>query len=316
MRITTLCSEDKGVNPQGMALISMLTTWQLIALNGTGKYANSGTHTCYTSNKGMSVIDYVIVTYAAAHLIGKFTVGEISPNSDPTPLHVWLKVPNHLKRNEIKAETWSYKMQLPKKKDYATLLDQILTMNPIPSDITQTWDIFKHAMYEALEATMGKAHTKGKKVKGLPHNSWFDIECKEAKRSLRLAQKSMEDWSEAAKAYTTLKRQKRGKFELHREQEALALFKKDPKGQWSKIKGRKHEIYGDISPESMYAYVEKLYVHEEIKEMPMPTKETCIRNYLDADAHKGNMYTNKGDAHAHAHKGNMYTKLLGRRCGE
>ncbi|MCO5574006.1 hypothetical protein L7F22_027784 [Adiantum nelumboides] len=167
-----------------------------------------------------------VVVYGA-HRVGKFTVGEISPNSDHTPLHVWLKVLNHVKRKEIKAETWSYKMQLPRKKDYATLLDQILTMNPVPSDITQTWDIFKHAMYEALEATMGKAHTKGEKVKGLPHNSWFDIECKEAKRALRLAQKGMEDWSEAAKAYTTLKRQKRGKFELHREQ-GIGTFPKRP----------------------------------------------------------------------------------------
>lgn len=278
------CSEDKGINPQGLAFISMLTTWQLIALNGTGKYANSGTYTCYTSNKGMSVIDYVIVSHAAAHLICKYMVGEISPNSDHTPLHIWLRVPNHVKRSEIKAETWSYKMQWPRKKDYATLLDQTLAMNPIPSDITQTWDIFKHAMYETLEATMGKTYTKGKKVKGLPRNSWFDIECKEAKRALRLARKNMEDWSETAKAYNTLKRQKRGKFELRREQEALALFKRDSKGEWRKIKGRRHEIYGDISPESMYAYVEKLYVHGEIKEMPKPTKDKCIRNHLDADA--------------------------------
>ena len=34
------------------------------------------------------------------------------------------------------------------------------------------------------------------------------------------------------------------------------------------MKGKHLDIMGDISPEKILAYVEHLYVHEDVKEMP------------------------------------------------
>ena len=57
------CSHDQITNPQGSALISMMTSMQMIVIKGSRNFADSGKHTCYTSNNGMSTIDYVLVRY-------------------------------------------------------------------------------------------------------------------------------------------------------------------------------------------------------------------------------------------------------------
>ena len=84
------CSEDQVTNPQGTNLLRMMTSWQLIALK---KFANTRQCTCYTSNKGMSAIDYALINYEDADIVCNFEMGSNSPNSDHIPLHVWLRMP-------------------------------------------------------------------------------------------------------------------------------------------------------------------------------------------------------------------------------
>ena len=59
-------SEDQIMNPQGAALMSLMTSMQMIALNGVRKFTPSGAFTCYTANKGMSIIDYALVQHEEA----------------------------------------------------------------------------------------------------------------------------------------------------------------------------------------------------------------------------------------------------------
>ncbi|MCO5597351.1 hypothetical protein L7F22_051427 [Adiantum nelumboides] len=84
------CSKDLTTNPQGIALLSMMTSLQLIAVNGTKKFEKLGECTCYTANHGKSVIDYVLIANEASHIVSNFTIGQRSSNSDHTPIHVWL----------------------------------------------------------------------------------------------------------------------------------------------------------------------------------------------------------------------------------
>ena len=57
------CSKNLVTNPQGVALLSMMTSMQLVALNGKQGFANLRECTCYTANKGMSTIDYALIDY-------------------------------------------------------------------------------------------------------------------------------------------------------------------------------------------------------------------------------------------------------------
>ncbi|MCO5603025.1 hypothetical protein L7F22_057168 [Adiantum nelumboides] len=150
-------------------------------------------------------------------------------------------------------------MQFTKKEDYASLLDSVLLDRNMPCDIEEMWKIFRHAMEEAARTIMGK-YQSGKQIKkGLPHNPWFDAECKEAKRKMRDLSQHSNEWECAAKEYNTLTRKKRRMYELSKEQLDLSRFKKEPKKAWRNMKGKKGDVMGDFSLHEMYAYAQTLY---------------------------------------------------------
>ena len=115
------CSKDLVTNPQGIALLSLLTSMQLVVLNGTQCFENSGDNTCYTANKGMSTIDYALIDYRAAHIVQKFKIGDRSPNSDHTPIHAWIKMQASKGQAQPQTKTWKYNMRTDKKKEYAKI---------------------------------------------------------------------------------------------------------------------------------------------------------------------------------------------------
>ncbi|MCO5576821.1 hypothetical protein L7F22_030641 [Adiantum nelumboides] len=261
------CSSDQTMNTQGSAMLSMMNSMQLVAMNGAKKFAHSGTYTCYTANHGMSTNDYALVRYDALEMVHQFEVGGRSPNSNHTPLHVWLRMSIKIKENIRNSLSWSYKMQTLNKNDYADFLDRILLKHNMSDDIEESWDIFLHALEEAAETIMGRTKKWKQDVKGLPHNPWFDEECKVAKRMLRTVPHSTEEWNHAMKKYNILKRRKRRMYELAKEEQDVKQFKRDPKRSWRQMKGRKADIMGDFSPKDIYDYVRKLYAPKEVQRM-------------------------------------------------
>lgn len=47
------------------------------------------------------------------------------------------------------------------------------------------------------------------------------------------------------------------------------------------MKGKRQDITGDISPEDMYAYVEKLYVHKDAEGMPNMQETNQLEDCFD-----------------------------------
>ena len=92
-----------------------------------------------------------------------------------------------------------------------------LSKENIPSHINITWEKFRNALEETAEEVMGRTQEMKRNVKGLPHNVWFDEECKEAKQQLRSVPQATPEWTTAMKRYTALKRKKRREYELHNE---------------------------------------------------------------------------------------------------
>ncbi|MCO5594246.1 hypothetical protein L7F22_048273 [Adiantum nelumboides] len=253
------CSCDHLMNEQGSALISMMNSMQLVVMNGTKKFASSGTYTCYTSNHGRSTNDYALVSHNALDLIGHFKVGARSPNSDHTPIHVCLDLPHMPTQRIQKATSWTYRMQATKKFDYATFLDSLLSRQCMSQNISENWVTFRQAIEEAAEVTMGQSKRNHQQVKGLPHNPWFDEECKAAKRKLKCFNKSTKEWESATKEYRMLKRKKRRMHELLKEEQEVIQFKKEPKKAWRNMKGKKEDIMGNFSMDKMYVYAQTLY---------------------------------------------------------
>ncbi|MCO5582472.1 hypothetical protein L7F22_036368 [Adiantum nelumboides] len=253
------CSSDNIMNAQGSAMISMMNSMQLVAMNGADKFIHSGSYTCYTASHGRSTNDYALVRYDALDLVHRFEVGSRLPTSDHTPIHICIHMPSMPIVNTMNTPNWSYKMQLTKKEDYASLLDSLLFDRNMPCDIEETWKIFRHAMEEAARTIMGKYQSRKQIRKGLPHNPWFDAECKQAKRKMRGLSQHSNEWECAAKEYNTLTRKKRRMYELSKEQLDLSRFKKEPKKAWRNMKEKKGDVMGDFSLHEMYAYVQTLY---------------------------------------------------------
>ena len=99
---------------------------QLVVMNGEKKFAQSRAYTCYMENHGMSTNDYALVRCNALEMVHQFEVGEQSPNSDHTPLHMWLHMPIKLKENKMHGMSWSYRVQVLEKNAYAYFSDHVL----------------------------------------------------------------------------------------------------------------------------------------------------------------------------------------------
>ncbi|MCO5586881.1 hypothetical protein L7F22_040826 [Adiantum nelumboides] len=261
------CLSDITTNSQGSALISMMTSMQMIVINGSQKFADSGKYTCYTANNGLSTIDYMLIKHDTSHIVHDFGGRTLSKlrsyaySCMATSAHT--KGEKGCRRVNLVLQNTNRE-----EKDYAAFLDGSLAKQIIPCNVDDTWHIFKQAVVAALEATMGRTHQKKNNTEGMPNNPWlFDEECKIAKRKLRTTLKSTEEWTLIAKNYNALIRRKRRGYELDKEQKEIMHSKKNPKRVWQKMKGRQHDIMGDFSQEDMYAYVENLYAHKNAKEM-------------------------------------------------
>ncbi|MCO5590498.1 hypothetical protein L7F22_044468 [Adiantum nelumboides] len=152
-------SSDETVNAQGLTMLSMMQSMNMLVLNGTRRFEGTGHFTCYTSSKGASTIDNALVAHDALDIIDTFEIGSISPNSDHIHIHVRLLA---------SMETWSQKKRAPstyvmdykKRSTYTRMLDTPLECRDIPYDIETGWKVFRDALCEATEITMTKSRGK------------------------------------------------------------------------------------------------------------------------------------------------------------
>ncbi|MCO5553980.1 hypothetical protein L7F22_007506 [Adiantum nelumboides] len=241
------CSSDLNVNAQGSAMLSMMQSMHMVVLNGTKKFPLPGGYTCYTANKGTSTIDYALIGYEALGMVEEFAVGDRSPNSDHTPIHVNLQIPLNMTTPKKHLEGWSYKMHFQKKQHYADTMELLLMHQEIPNDIQETWGVFRNAICEATNHVMGQIQKKRRKTRGqkrrktrgLPQNSWLDDECKAARQQLKSFHALSEEWVHASRMYTSLTQSKKRAYELNKEQQDLIKFKQNPRKEWKSINGKR-----------------------------------------------------------------------------
>ncbi|MCO5612799.1 hypothetical protein L7F22_067070 [Adiantum nelumboides] len=125
---------------------------------------------------------------------------------------------------------------------------------------------------------MGRCKRNHQQVKGLPHNPWFDEECKAGKHKLKCFNKSTKERESAAKEYRMLKRKKRRMHELLKEEQEVIRFKKAPKKAWRNMKGKNKDIMGNFSMDKMYVYAQTAYAPTDAQimmdaEIQVDTKE-------------------------------------------
>ena len=119
-------SNDETINAQGLTMLSMMHSMNMIVLNGTRRFKGTGHFSCYTSSKGASTIDYALVVHDALDTIDTFEIGRISPNSDHIPIHVRLLASMETQSQKKHAPSGSYVMDYKKRSTYTRMLDTLL----------------------------------------------------------------------------------------------------------------------------------------------------------------------------------------------
>lgn len=89
------------------------------------------------------------------HTVQNFAIGDESPNSDHMPIHVWIQIQPKKTGRKLQNRTWTYKMRINKRKTYATSLDSKLAQECMPNQMEAAWQIFKDALRDTVDETMG-----------------------------------------------------------------------------------------------------------------------------------------------------------------
>ena len=155
----------------------------------------------------------------------------------------------------------AYRVLREKKDRYVEQLAHYLHEAPPLS-----WESLKGCILRATHDAFTSKNKDKKHVRGLPHKSWFDEECKTTRAYVKRMPEG-DAKKKAEKKYHALTRKKRRTYAAKKEPEDEHMFKPNPKKAWKDAKGQKEDIMGDFTDSNMRNYVTQLYTHENVEHM-------------------------------------------------
>eukprot|EP00249_Psilotum_nudum_P025149 c29391_g1_i1 orf=1144-4386(+) len=256
-------SEDAhgGITHFGEGLVHMASRTGLVICNGMGTWPNSGQYTCHT-NKGHSVVDYVLIEAAHLEILQEFWVGDLQPESDHTPIMFSLSLQDLIKYKKTiddqHKRNRQFTLKLDKKEAFQDSMAKALkNWHPFGS-VKRDFDWLKTVLNQVMgECFPSKKHPP-KKFGNLPMNKWFDQECKEARRELKKRLGSLEE-KECRVKFRSLVRKKKRQFIWQQQNQLSSLLVKDPRSFWKMLKPVKTQTMGNISETRWQTYLQQLY---------------------------------------------------------
>lgn len=188
--ITKIYTRDTQTNEYGKHLPDFCKCAGFRIMNGRlGNYQNSGEFTCYKSNGGASVFDYLICR--PQEMVQNLVFHEKIPQSDHTPLAfciTMIKIPNQHNQNEG-CNIVKYKWNQHKIDQYHANLNSC--ENFLENLAGLAADGFVRLRVESISLELDKymnsvlnmTFTKSSnKSNNFPRNNWFYKECQKKKR--------------------------------------------------------------------------------------------------------------------------------------
>ena len=185
-------SKDTTINEYGKQLITLCKQADLRIMNGRiGDTASSGNFTCYKTNGGASLIDYLICRIDGIQFINNLICHPKRPESDHAALTFSIEAPvkhdenqpSHsniakFKWDKNRIQTYHENLQCHQSKN---LLDVIATgAVDENTSVDEVCNMFYSYINYAVENTFKKTRSKTKST--FPRNLWFNEECKNIKR--------------------------------------------------------------------------------------------------------------------------------------
>jgi exonuclease III len=184
-------SKDHGINEYGRNLISLCKTSGLRIMNG--RIGNTDDFTCFKSNGGASVVDYLLCKPSSMAYVTEFQIGHKKPESDHAPLSFTLSFPLFLSpQNEQRGqEITNYKWNKEKIDQYRSKFSDATCKNLEEKLITDCTDksvssnelckTFNDLLMHPVSSTFKRKQQKHDRH---PQKPWFNQECKLMKKNM------------------------------------------------------------------------------------------------------------------------------------
>ena len=265
----------KEPDSHGKALIHMCNNTGMAIANGTRHWPETSAYTCRRYN-GESVIDYLLTSEDAIHLMKGFTLGAWNPESDHRTLLVdlhWYNKMRHANQQEQEQDMRIH-MDFKKAPQYMLMVEHALDACTLDTNasLMKSWETFKVVISTCMEKCFAKKKHKGHARRRCARKEWFDLECQLARKHLLSLDAHIDKkrYRECALAYHNLTRCKRRRWEVE-DNIMKAKERVHASGKfWSKLKRKPPEKMEELTPSDMYAHCKALYSQQEPHTMPKP----------------------------------------------
>ena len=187
-------TKDTGINEYGKTLIDMCKYTGIRIMNGRlGNEQDTGDFTCYKSNGGASIVDYLLCRPQDMRHVQSLILHAKRPESDHRPLAFILSIPErerlnkntNVGHNSITKFKWdSDKIE----KYHSNLIGCDFLLDKIKTNVTdsnRSIEDISGDLYNYINTAVAKTFKKSRNQNNtFPKNSWFNEECKVKKREL------------------------------------------------------------------------------------------------------------------------------------
>lgn len=239
----TSADTDHEPTDRGRWLLQLLSTHGMVIYNGMSRWPRSSGPTCFPFSGGTSVIDYVMGPPALVQSVHHLTVDPAMPSADHALVHFTLTQVHHTPPPRCLDRQPYHEVHFDHQFDevYSRNLSRLLRphhLDALPST-QDRWELVHTSIVSAAHQSFPvTTHISGPPPVGLvPCNGWYDEECKQLRRRVRLEEKENSPFLLATmRDYKRLVRCKKRQFLARNEEELRSLlFSCDSKEFWRKF---------------------------------------------------------------------------------
>jgi hypothetical protein len=275
-------SSDHIIDSHGRRLLEVCYSSGLIIGNGRlHKDKNIGNFTC-CSNKGLSVVDYIMLNYEDFYIITDFDILPFTEFSDHAPLYFSLELKNrnhNAERNDTSNNhsnkiIWD-KTKIPQFR--ASLMNDLQTIERLCYDVdhasidhvvTVFTNLIQTKSCEIFKKTITTNRRSGSRR---IDNRWFNSECFDDKKKFKSARNIFNrtktdenriNFIRARTKYNNTKKKARKKYRMREGQNLDRLAKTEPKAFWKTIKNsyvKKNQSPENLSIENLYDHFKEIF---------------------------------------------------------
>ena len=258
--LTTRVNKDNVVDSYGRRLLSFCKITDLIIANGRlGEDSGLGQYT-FVSHNGLSVVDYLLCSFADTHCISNFSILCCNEFSDHSPVYFSLpKVPSSRDTTHgSNDQTFSHEKLLYHEERVYIFRNQLLTYSGVLDQLTENVNTgqidtvvqsFTNYMYDSAFSAFGKKWTSRSNAalpfKAKAKNPWFNDKCCNARNDFKRARNTFlkcksdvnrQIFVSMRSKYNKIKRLAKKEFKIKEGQEMCNMAKSNPKQFWKSVK--------------------------------------------------------------------------------